>query len=110
MSPPLQATPLKTPEMHHTTAAARGGGGASIEPPKTGGFRKRAQFTGPLISCENLWRQSFENGFFLPNTWQMMLFLNLLVVLIPKIRFPFLAKFQVRVTSGARGSVECFFG
>ena len=54
-----------------------------------------------------------------PNTWQMMPFLNPLVVLIPKIRFPFLAKFQVRVTSGAQvslgrnfggASVECFFG
>ena len=28
----------------------RGGGGGSIEAPKTGGFGKRAQLTGPLIS------------------------------------------------------------
>ena len=33
------------------------GAGGSIEPPETGGFGKRAQLTGPLISYYELWRR-----------------------------------------------------
>ena len=55
---------------------------------------------------------SIENGqiFFSPNTWQMMVFLNPLDALIPKIPFSFFSEFWVRVTSGARGSVSLGFG
>ena len=35
----------------------------SIEPPKTGGFGKRAQFTGPSVSHSELWRQRRRNLF-----------------------------------------------
>ena len=41
--------------------------------------------------------------FFSPNTWQMMVSLNPLDVLIPKIPFSFFAELWVWVTSGARG-------
>ena len=39
----------------------------------------------------------------------MMTFLNPLDALIPKIPFSFFAKFRVRATSGARGSVSAGF-
>ena len=53
---------------------------------------------------------SIENGqIFPPNTWQMITFLNPVDALIPKIPFSFFAKFWVRVTSGARGSVSVGF-
>ena len=49
------------------------------------------------------------SNFFLPNTWQMMLFLNPLDVLIPKIQFSFFADFWVWVTSEAHGPVSVGF-
>ena len=67
--------------------------GGSIELPKTGGgggSGKRAQLTGLLIGCYELWRQRHRNFFlkmvkqFSPNIWQMMTFLNPLDALIPK--------------------------
>ena len=38
-----------------------------------------------------------------PNTWQLMMFLDPLDALIPKIPFSFFAEFRVRATSGAPG-------
>ena len=49
------------------------------------------------------------NIFFPPNIWQMMIFLNPLDALIPKISFSFFADFWVRVTSEAWGSVSVGF-
>ena len=46
---------------------------------------------------------------FPPNPWQMMLFLNPLDALIPKIPFSFFAEFWVWVASEARGSVSVGF-
>ena len=49
--------------------------------------------------------------FFPPNTWQMMIFLNPLDALTPKIPFSLFAEFWVRVTSGDRGvSLGTIFG
>ena len=45
-----------------------------------------------------------DQFFFSPNIWQMMIFLNPLDVLIPKIPFSFFAHFWV--TSEARGSTS----
>ena len=48
--------------------------------------------------------------FFPPlNTWQMMIFLNPLDALIPKIPFSFFAKLWGQVTSRARESVSVGF-
>ena len=44
--------------------------------------------------------------FFAPNVWQMMIFLNPLRALIPKIPLSFFNEFGVRVTSGAQGTVN----
>ena len=96
-----------------------GGGGMSIEPPKTGGkgSGKRAQLTGPLIIYNELLRQRCRKffcalktvNFFSPNLWQMMLFLNPLHALIPKIPFSFFADFWVWVTFETWGSVSVGF-
>ena len=45
-------------------------------------------------------------NFFLPNTWQMMTFLNPLDMLIPKIPFSFFAELWVRFTSRPRGQSQ----
>ena len=45
MSPLLQATPLKTPKMHHTTPAAGGGGGFDRAP-------RRGNVSVPGIFCD----------------------------------------------------------
>ena len=52
---------------------------------------------------------SFLFSLFSPNAWQIMIFLDPLDVLIPKSHFHFFAKFWVRVTSGAWGSVSVGF-
>ena len=76
-------------------------GGGSIQPPKTGG--EGAQLTRQLISYE------LGSIFFTPSAWQMMISLNPLDALIPKIPLSCFAEFWVRVTSGARGSVAVGF-
>ena len=100
----------KHPQVHF-----RGAGGR-WSPPKLGGggFAKRAQLTRLFITHDELWCQSrrkkilsIENGrfFFSSNTWQMMIFLNPLDALPPKIPFSFCAELWVQVTSGGLGSV-----
>ena len=87
----------------------RRGGGGSIEAPKTGGLGKGLNGQDNQSVIMNPGAQGPENFLsiqhgqivFLPNTWQMTIFLNPLDALIPKIPFSFFASFWVRVTSGA---------
>ena len=95
------------------------GGGGSIEPPKSRGavwekgsidrHHESVIINSGAKGAKIFLSIKIGQIFFSPNIWQMMLFLNPLDALIPKIPFSFFADFWVWVTSEARGSVSVGF-